>query len=192
VIDPNGETLPYVDTSYQTAWGTDAILPGEKIVLADKYDVTTQYRIVRPGRYKFCFKQHSRTSNVCEVEVKPGTLADMEQIVDKLLPVLPAGWRWTRSLRPRSEVTDDGAAKALYVTLIGKPGGKGNDYGMTLLILMGGDPVDTDPWLKEWFDLWGISPWGPVYARVNQIDSLWPDHKGRIVQALEIKPLRGQ
>jgi hypothetical protein len=186
VTGPDGGILPYVDTSYQTAWRSDAILPGETIVLVDKYDVTTQYRILRAGRCTFCFKSSNRRSNVCEMEVQPGTPPEMEQIVDKLLPVRPAGWRWTRSLTPPWGLKD-GASKVLHVTLIGKPGGKGNDYGMTLLILMGGDLAETDPWLREWYDFWGVSPWGPVYARVNQADELWPSYKGDIVKALEIK-----
>ena len=50
------------------------------------------------------------------------------------------------------------------------------------------DPAETDPWLKEQFDLWGLSPWGPVYASVRDADLLWPDHKAQIERALGIKP----
>ena len=186
VTDPNGRVLPCVDAGGQLFMSPDAILSGEVIVLGEAYDVTSQYRILHPGRYRFQWRFDSRTSNVCEVDVKPGTPPDMEQIVDKLLSVLPAGWRWTRSLTPRSGVREDDTAKTLYVTLVGKPGGFGNPYEMTLLILMGDDPADADAWLKESFDLWGVTSWGPVYARVNKADQLWPDHRAEITRVLGI------
>jgi hypothetical protein len=74
------------------------------------------------------------------------------------------------------------------VTLIGKPGGLGNPYEMSLLVILGGNPADTDPWLKEWFDFWGTSSWGPVYARVNATGEFWPDQKTEIMRALKSSP----
>ena len=44
-----------------------------------------------------------------------------------------------------------------------------------------------DPWLKEWFDFWGHSRWGPVCARVNGVEFLWPTHRQDIARALRIK-----
>ncbi|MBN2128738.1 MAG: hypothetical protein JW741_04550 [Sedimentisphaerales bacterium] len=188
VTDPKGRRLSYADTDYQTDLWPDAILPGETIVLADRYDVTLQYRILRPGPYTFQFKRGDRRSNVCTVEVKPGPVPEREQIVEKFLPVLPAGWKWCRSLRSPPGFKEDGPVESLYIRFSGKPGGKGNRYGLTLLVLMGGDPIDTDPWLKEWFDFWGHSPWGPVYAWVNEVESLWPTYRPDIARVLRIKP----
>ena len=188
VTDPNGRRLPYADTDYQTGMWPDAILPGETIVLAEAYDVTSQYRILRPGAYTFQFKLYDRRSNVCSVQVKRGPVPEMEGIVDKLLPVLPAGWRWCRSLRSPAGFKEEGPAESLYIRLSGKPGGKGNRYGLTLLVLMGGDPINADPWLKEWFDFWGHSPWGPVYARVNEVEPLWPTYRQDIARTLAIEP----
>jgi hypothetical protein len=183
VTGPDGATLPYVDTQYQTAGGIQAILPGEVKVLADRYDVTSQYRIIRPGRYRFQFRglhPGGKPSNVCEVEVRPGPLPDTEVIVDKLLAVLPAGERFTRTLRAGS---DDEAARQLYIDL---------GTHVVLLVILGGDPAATDPWLKQQFDFWGLCPWGPVYARVREADPLWPDPRAAIQQALEIKAPQGQ
>lgn len=188
VTDPNGQMLPYVDTGYQLDMGSDAILPGETIVLAEEYDVTSQYRILRPGSYTFQFKLYDRRSNVCSVEVKPGPLPQMEQIVEKLLPVLPSGWRLTRSLRPPSGFREDRPTQSLCIELIGKPGGKGNRYGISLLVLLNSDPLDTDPWLKEWYDFWGLTSWGSLYARVNEVEQLWPDHRVQIERALGVEP----
>ncbi len=186
VTGPDGETISYVDTGYQTAGGIDVILPGEAIVLADQYDVTSQYRIIRPGRYTFQFRgthPGGKPSNVLEVDVKPGPLSGMEQIVERLLPVLPAGWKFTRHM---ASAGDDASAQLLYVHLIGQPRGKGGDKGVLFLIIMGGDPAGTNPWLKEQFDLWGLSSWGPVYAQVNDADQLWPNHRTEITRVLEI------
>lgn len=186
VIDPNGRTLPYIDTSYQTGAGTDAILPGETIVLEDQYDVASQYRMSHPGRYKFQWKSHDRVSNVCEVDVKPGSVPEAELIYGRILATLPTGWGATRRVVAASEYGEPPQGKRLHVSLIGKSGGKGNDYGIDLLILMEGDRIDADPWLKEWYDFWGLSRWGPVYARVGEVDTLWPKYREEIAEALEI------
>lgn len=194
VTGPDGETVPYVDTSYQTMVYPDAILPGETISLADKYDVTSQYRIVRPGRYRFQFSgthHGGKPSNIVEVDVKPGPLPTVEQIIERLLPVLPAGWKFTRHAVSESDDIDAASFGQLYIHLIGQSGGKGGDRGVLLVVRPGNDASETDPWLKESFDFWGLSPWGLVYASVHDTDPLWPNHKAEIVRALEIKPLQG-
>jgi len=193
VTGPDGETVPYVDTSYQTMVYPDAILPGEVVVLADKYDVTSQYRIIHPGRYRFQFRgthHGGKPSNILEVDIKPGPLPRVEQVVERLLPVLPLGWKFTRHVASESDDIDAASFGRLYVHLIGQPGGKGGDRGVLLVVLPGSDASETDPWLKESFDFWGLSPWGPVYASVHDADPLWPDHKAQIVRVLEIKPLQ--
>jgi len=195
VTGPDGEMVPYVDTSYQTMVYPDAILPGETISLADKYDVTSQYRIVHPGRYRFQFRgthHGGKPSNVLELDVKPGPLPTADQIIERLLPVLPAGWKFTRHVASESDDIDAASFEQLYVHLIGQPGGKGGDRGVLLVVLPGTDASETDPWLKESFDLWGLSPWGLLYASVHDADSLWPNHKAQIVRVLEIKPPQGQ
>ncbi|MBP7050225.1 MAG: hypothetical protein KBE65_04350 [Phycisphaerae bacterium] len=192
VTDPNGKVLPYVDTSYQLAMGESAILPGEVIVLGEAYDVTLQYRIVRPGRYRFQFggwPRGSKSSNVCEVEVKPGALSDAERISENLLSIMPAGWRFERMLALPPGEEDAPGAGGLFFNLIGGRWSKGGDQGVFLQIYKATDPADIDPWLKEALDLWGLSPWGLVYARVNEAERLWPDYRTQIERVLEIKPL---
>jgi len=194
VTGPDGETLPYVDTSYQTRVYPDAVLPGEVVILADKYDVTSQYRIVRPGRYQFQFRgthHGGKPSNVLEVDVKPGSLPAIEQVVERLLPVLPAGWKFTRHVVAQNDDIDAASFGQLYVHLIGQPSGKGGDKGVLLVVLPGSDASETDPWLKESFDFWGLSLWGLVYASVHDADPLWPNHKPQIMRVLEIQPPRG-
>ncbi len=191
VTGPDGTTLSYMDTSYQTMAGPDIILPGEVVVLADAYDVTSQYHIVRPGRYTFQWRgthPGAKPSNPCKVDVKPGTPSGVELIVEKLLPILPAGWRLTRHLITQGD-DDPASAGQLYVHLVGQPGGKGGDKGVLLVVLKDDDPVDTDPWLKEQLNLWGRSPWGLLYARVNEAEQLWPDHRTQIDKALGVEPI---
>jgi len=191
VTGPDGETVPYVDTSYQTMAYPDAVVPGEVVALADAYDVTSQYRIIRPGRYRFQFRgthHGGKPSNVLEVDVKPGPLPRVEQIIERLLPVLPAEWKFTRRAVSESDDIDVASVGQLYIHLIGRPGGKGGDGGVLLIILPGSDASETDPWLKESFDFWGLSPWGLVYASVHDADPLWPNHRAEIMGVLEIKP----
>ena len=192
VTGPDGRKVPYVDTSYQIGIAMDVILPDETIVLADAYDVTSQYRIIRPGRYRFQFRgwpRDSELSNVCEMEVQPGVLSDADRISESLLAVMPAGWHFERMLSLPPGEEDAPGAGGLHVNLIGRRGGKGGDEGVFLLILKRTDPTDADPWLKEYLDVWGLSPGGLVYARTHEADRLWPDFRTQIARTLEIKPL---
>jgi hypothetical protein len=193
IVDSSGKTLEYVDTSYQTGVWSDAILPGETIVLVDKYDVTSQYRIMEPGIYRFQFRGWPRDvkpSNICEIEVKPNELPVFELIVEKLLLVLPKGWTLERRLVPKSEYDEGFCAAHLFIHLIGqREGGKGGDKGVFLLILMNGGSALEEPWLeeiRERFDFWGLSKWGHVYATINEAEQLWPDYKEQIIKVLEI------
>ncbi|HNS23027.1 MAG TPA: hypothetical protein PKH24_21190 [Sedimentisphaerales bacterium] len=192
VTGPDGQTVPYVDTSYQIGIGLDVLLPGETVVLADRYDVTSQYRIIQPGRYRFQLRgwpRDSELSNVCEVEVKAGALSDAERISEDLLSVMPAGWRFERMLAVSPGEEDAPGAGGLFFNLIGRRQGKGGDQGVFLQIHKATDPADIDPWLKEALDPWGLSPWGLVYARVNEAERLWPNYRAQIDRALGIKPL---
>ena len=193
VTGPDGRSVPYADVSYQICVAPDVILPGETIVLADRYDVTSQYRIVQAGRYRFQFRgwpRESERSNTCEVDVKPGVLSDVDRISQSLLSVLPDGWDFERMPSSPPDYDEEAEAGQLYINLIGRRGGKGGDKGVFLLILRGGDPTDTDPWLKEDLDLWGLSPWGPLYARVNEAEQLWPNHRAQIERALRVEPIQ--
>jgi hypothetical protein len=193
IVDPNGKTMEYVDTSYMTAIWSDAILPGETIVLVDKYDVSSQYRIVKPGIYKFQFRGwpcNVKPSSICEIEVRAGEPSDYERIVEKLLSVLPNGWTFERRILPKSDYDESLSKDNLFIHLIGqREGGIGGDKGILLLILMNGEKDLAEPWLneiKERFDFWGLSKWGPVYAMVNKDEQLWPDYKEQITKVLEI------
>ncbi|MHC4356489.1 MAG: hypothetical protein ACYS0H_27615, partial [Planctomycetota bacterium] len=78
VIGPNGHSIEYVGSDYQTMSRNEEIKPGQTVTLADKYDLTSQYRITKPGTYAFRFngleQRGIRPSNTVEMEVKPGDL----------------------------------------------------------------------------------------------------------------------
>ncbi|HON92350.1 MAG TPA: hypothetical protein PLT20_08985 [Sedimentisphaerales bacterium] len=192
VIDPNGEPVPYVDTSYQIGVAMDVALPGETIVLAESYDVATQYRIVRPGRYRFQFRgwpPDSESSNICEMEVKPGLLSDAERVSERLLGVMPTGWRFERMLSTPHGEPDAPGVGGRFFNLIAWHQGKGGDKGVFLVLFKEVEPPDVDPWLKEQYDLWGLCRWGLVYARTNEAAQLWPSHRQQIERALGIRQL---
>lgn len=191
VIGSNGESIKYVDASYQTASRREVIPPGETIILADKYDVMSQYRIIEPGRYTFQFNGRPREikrSNIVEVDIKPGKLSYADSIVERLIPVLPEGWVFTRTLLPRKQPSPENPSKALIVHLIGKRGRKGVDEGISVLILVSPteDEIAPEP---EWFTghLWGESKWGPVYVEAFDAELLWPDYREQIIKALDIR-----
>lgn len=170
IKDFNGATVPYVDTSYQTLVAPEFVEPGETVILADTYDVRSQYHITNPGKYTFQFRGYSiGTSNSVEVDIKPGELSALESIVEKLMPVLPEGWRLTRSGR-------DG----IWINLIGKARRKGTDRGIGLFLYI--NPGKSN--LRGEF--LGQTKWGPVYVESLDAELLWPNYKEQITKTLGI------
>ena len=189
VIGPNGEDIKYVDTSYQIAVGHEVILPGETITLADNYDVTSQYGIVKPGRYTFQFKgasgRNNKRSNTFEVEVKEGELSAADSVFASILSVLPKGWTATRRLAPTKLFSGDRADTFINVHLIGKRTGKLINVDISLAIAK--DVSSLDHQYVNKLQVWGKCRWGHVYARVRDAELLWPDYREQIVKALEIE-----
>lgn len=189
---PDGNLIPYVDTSYQTLGGDEMIKPGQTVILADNYDVTSQYCIIEPAQYTFQFKGFEsrgiKPSNIVEIDAKPGKLSQADSIVERLIPVLPKGWVFTRTLLPRKQPSSENPSKALIVNLIGERRRKGVDEGISVLILVSPteDEIAPEP---EWFTghLWGESKWGPVYVEAFDAELLWPDYREQIIKALDIR-----
>lgn len=189
IIDPNGSSVEYVDTSYQIGVWSDAILPGETVVLADKYDAASQYRIRAPGIHRFQFRgwpSDVTPSNVCEVSVKPGQLSPADLVFEKLLTVLPEGWTCTRRTSSMRFISEDFSGESIQVGLIGERAGKAIDVGMFLLICQTDRQVTLKPDFADELEFWGFSQWGCVYAGVHAAEELWPDYKRDIVKALGI------
>jgi hypothetical protein len=186
---PDGNLISYVDTSYQT-WALDVVIkPGQTVILAENYDVTSQYSIVKPGRYAFqsnALQEYGiALSNIVEIDVKPGEPFSEDIIFEKLLSVLPKGWRLTRT-RARN-ISDLDRARGICLSLVGKRDSKGTPRG-TIAIFMWINPQKSDLDAIE-FDgeSWGRSEWGPVYVKSFDADVLWLDYKEQIVKALNIE-----
>jgi hypothetical protein len=189
VIGPNGDGIEYIDTDCQTVVRDEEIEAGQTVILAEQYDVTSQYRINKPGKYTFQFNlfEHRgiRPSNIVEIEVKPGEPLFEDIIFEKLLSVLPKDWRLTKT-RARN-IADLDRARGICLNLVGKHGSKGT-YRGTIAIFIWINPKKSDLDAIE-FDgkFWGQSKWGPIYVKSFDADLLWPNYRERIVEALNIK-----
>ncbi len=185
---PDGNIIPYADTSYQTTAQYKEIRPGEKIILADKYDVTTQYCITTPGKYSFQFNGFEHyginPSNIVEINIKPGKLLPADSIIEQLLTVLPEGWGFTRTLLPRHSTLEKTSHRGTFIHLTGQSGRKGVDAGIGILMMI--NEADAEP---EGFEgqLWGRSKWGLVYVKSFDADILWPDYREQIIKSFEIE-----
>ncbi|MBA7702527.1 hypothetical protein ES703_111296 [subsurface metagenome] len=187
VKGPNGNGIAYIDTSYQTLWDSKVIEPGETVILFDKFDVASQYHIIKPGWHTFQFEdeRYNIRSNILEIDIKPGELSPGDSIVESILPILPEDWRVTKSLLPRE--TFPGKATNRYVSLwlIGRQR-KGIEIGVVIHIYLTECEMETEPGgLKS--VLWGRSKWGSVYVQAFDAELLWPDYREQIVKALNIE-----
>jgi len=192
VIGPNENNIEYVDTSYQTGMRDEEIEPGETIILADKYDVASQYHIIKAGKYTFQFRgiwpPGTGSSNIVEKDVMPGELSPADSIVERLLPVLPEGWVFTWRLLTKKTSSDSESNGCIFVHLIGEQGRKTVDEGIGVLIVVNPteDIIAVEP---EGFEghLWGRCKWGDVYVKPFDADLLWPEYKEQIIKALNIE-----
>jgi hypothetical protein len=189
IIDADGAVVEYIDTSYQIGVWSDAILPDETIVLADEYDVASQYRIRKPGVHKFQFKGWPgdvNPSNICEANVRPGELSPADLVFEKVLTVLPEGWTCTRRMSSMRFISEDFSGESIQVGLIGERKGKAIDVGMFLLVGLTDRQVTLKPDFADELEFWGFCRWGPVYAGVHAAEKLWPDYERDVAEALGI------
>jgi hypothetical protein len=74
IIASDGKTLPYVDTDYQTTGQDVVIRPGKTYTLFENFDLNSQYRIVKPGKYKIEYRfdrlGYNIDSNVLEFKIR--------------------------------------------------------------------------------------------------------------------------
>ena len=190
ITGPTGETIKYVDTSYQIGVWPNVILPGETIVLIDNYDVVRQYNITRPGRYTFQFKgwpTDTKGSNAVDVEVRDGKLSAADSVFAKVRSVMPGKWKATRRLTPARQDAGDMSGPLINVHMIGKRRGKSIDVDIFLVIAK--DEGSLEPQYVNELKLWGKCKWGYVYARGRDTESLWPDYRKQIIKALGIEEI---
>lgn len=55
ITDENGDRVPFIEEMCQTAVSFNPIKPGERAVLFDNFDISSQYAVLTPGTYKVQF-----------------------------------------------------------------------------------------------------------------------------------------
>jgi hypothetical protein len=190
ITGPQKEEIDYVDTSYQISVGTDIILPKEIIILVDSYDVTSQYFIKKPGKYYFQFRgwperENNITSNTVELEVKQGELSAQDSIYERIIKILPEGWKATRRLVDLGLSIEKESDKPVFVSLIGERKSKQIDVGIILVISKNNNLLSSP--IVSQSQLWGRCKWGYVYGTGQNADTIWPDYRSQLIKALEVK-----
>jgi hypothetical protein len=194
IEDPNNTIIPYIEGDYQTNAAPEFVEPNETIVLADNYDLRSQYHITTPGRYTVQFRKRPLTpspSNIVEYDVKPGQLSPSELLVEKLLPVISPAWNFTRKINSADEFAKEQAGEAVSFWLTGKHNRKGENKGiniaLNIIIFIGSDStqVRLRDHLAE-LELWGQSQWGPVYVKSLNAEQLWPDYQEQLMKVLGV------
>jgi hypothetical protein len=114
VTDPDGQPATYVGFMGQASSKPVRVQPSSTVTLADALDLTDKYVVQKTGRYSIRFKGTQTGvpgSNTITVQVTPGQLSEFEQLVIRLLPVRPEGWRLTKSPRAQQEVAPSGRSR---------------------------------------------------------------------------------
>jgi hypothetical protein len=176
VTGPAGENIEYFTQFCSIGVVTDFTEPGEIVVLADSYDAAADYRIVKPGKYKFQFKgDYGTNSNIVEFEVKAGNLSDIEIITEKLKPIIPDDWILSR------HISDKNNSIALF-----KKGMIKNPNGSVGIIFYFNPSESFLKKMPKQMELFGQSEWGPVYMKTMNAETHWPDYKMQIKNALNM------
>lgn len=93
IIKTPDNNCPYdKEGPYQTMEGPNhSIGAGEIVTLFENRDITGEYVIIKPGKYRIQFRGGSKlpASNIIEFEVKPGTPDERDLLIASLLDVLP-------------------------------------------------------------------------------------------------------
>jgi len=187
VTDPDGNRVPYMDTSYQTAGGPDFIEPGETLALVESYDVTSQYHITKPGKYSFQFTRfYLKQSNVVEVEIKEGELSPQEIATERLKPIVPEGWDFSRRLVSGKEFGPEDVGRRLGLGMIDRKSGKEWNASIYISVFLDCDKSQID-YRSHLGECWGECRWGPVYVRTYNAEMRWPGYKSQLMNALDIK-----
>jgi hypothetical protein len=168
------------------------IEPNQTVVLAEKYDVTTQYHITQPGQYTFQFTGHwilALKSNIVRMDVKSGQLSELDNVVEKLRTIFPNDWTLTRTRIRDIADLDLETDRGVIVNMVGKRGKKGTSGGTIGVFVLINPSQSFLEITENEADLWGQSQWGPVYVQSLNAEQLWPNYEEQIIKALSIQKL---
>ncbi|MHC4623690.1 MAG: hypothetical protein ACYS4W_07285 [Planctomycetota bacterium] len=187
VTGPDGKRVPYMDTSYQTAVWSEFIDPGETMALIESYDVTSQYHITKPGKYSFQFTSfYLKQSNTVEFEVKDGELSPQEIATERLKPIVPKGWDFSRRVTSGKQFGGEDVGRCLGLGMIDRKAGKEWNASIYISVFLDCDKSQID-YRSHLGEFWGDCRWGPVYVRSYNAAMRWPGYKSQLMNALGIK-----
>jgi len=151
-------------------------------VLFDGLDLAEHYHLAASGRYRVQFSGRGLevsgrpvavTSNVVEIELRPGRRSAATEVIERLLPLLPKGWELGRSAR----------AGEVELVLNGLVRSKRDQARLVLWL------TETQPARRAEAQLWGRTAWGRLWGSSNRVaSSAWPDHRKAISAALALRP----
>ena len=126
VTDAEGQSAPYVGYTGQVPVEPVTVQPSSAVTIAERLDLTDKYLFQRPGRYAIRFSgilslssfsgrispiPAIPPSNTILVDIGPGQLSELDEIVAQLLPVCPKGWGIMKSSRGLDETAPFGRGR---------------------------------------------------------------------------------
>jgi len=201
ITGPDEVTCPYIGGSCQTLGYHKPIKPGETVILFDKFDITSQYFIDKPGKYKVQFRGQSRAfgevpipeSNVLEIDVHPGSLTLPYFIANRLLEIFPEEWNLVLQASTKTKVNPFGRAPTRGICIFFHLPTEGKDNRIFVGIWLTEHIVDISPQHSRHLEppyiskYLGKNKWGYVYVTISpEAEKLLPDIKEQLIKALEI------
>jgi hypothetical protein len=133
VIDPDGKRLPYIGDIGQIFGGSKTNVQPHSAIIAGGADLTDKYLFQKPGLYSIRFSagpSDSQATNIWSdssymglnppnskaitIQVNPGQLSEIDEIIASLLPVCPKGWYLAKFPRMLSRPFGPGFGLQLY------------------------------------------------------------------------------
>ncbi|OQA00299.1 MAG: hypothetical protein BWY69_01779 [Planctomycetes bacterium ADurb.Bin401] len=173
ITGPEGEEIEYFAGPCSIAVTTEFTEPNETVIMADNFDVSADYHIVKPGKYRFQFRGDYRVnSNTVEIEVAGGELSAIEIITEKLKPIVPEDWILNR------HNFDNNISIGIMK--------KGERKGSVSIFMLVNPSEDSLQKINREMELFGQSEFGPVYITSSNAEEHWPEYKTQIKNTLEI------
>jgi hypothetical protein len=198
VTGPDGQSLAYVGLMGQVFAKSVAVQPSSTVTVAEGLDLTDKYLFPKPGRYAIRFRgtpyynSAARkvfffpSSNRIMVDVTPGQLGELDQIVAQLLAIRPKGWAIVKSDRGQNEVAPFGRAPVpgysahFYLSFMG-------GEGVYVWLTKSQAPITPDPKKDSRSEYLGRTGGLYVYvAPTTKATNSWPKALDDISRVLQI------
>lgn len=189
VTGPDGQSAPYVGFMGQIQSKRVNVQPSSTATIADGLDLTDNYVFEKAGRYSIRFRGEGTgvpASNAITVDVAPGQMTELDQLLIRLLPVRPKGWHLTKSPRDQHEVAPFGRSRvAGYEAHICRSYMQGEAVYLWLTKAEAQPAPDQKPRIKS--EYLGRTRGLDVYvAEDSKTPTLWPKATEDISRVLQI------